>query len=186
MLSSPSSLHSASLASTALNSYFSHTWIIDTGTMNHMCCFLKFFISYKSCRIPLLVQLPNGTIAFALIQERFIFHQIFYQIIFFYIPSFKFNLLLVSQLTKSIKFNLLLVSQLTKSNRYHVIFSFDSCEFQDLYTKKKIGKGKLHEDPFLHTISSPTWLQHMRLILGIGHLATLLLAIQNYIPNIIL
>lgn len=172
MLSSPGSLHSASLASTALNSYFSHTWVIDTGTTNHMCCFLKFFISYKSCRIPLLVQLPNGTIAFALIYERFLFHQIFYQIMFFYIPSFKFNLLLVSQLTKS--------------NRYHVIFSFNSCEFQDLYTKKKIGKGKLHEDPFLHTISSPTWLQHMRLILGIGHLATLLLAIQNYIQNIIL
>ena len=95
----------------------------------------------------------------------------------FYIPSFKFNLLLVSQLTKSIKFNLLLVSQLTKSNRYYVIFSFNSCEFQDMYTKKKIGKGKLHDDPFLHTISSPIWLQHMRLILGIGHLATLLLAI---------
>lgn len=104
MLSSLGSLHSASLAGIALNSFCSHTWIINIGATNNICCSLDFFGSHKSCHIPLHVQLPNNTIAFAVHIGNAYFSPNFLLDNVFYIPSFKFNLLSASQLTKSNKY----------------------------------------------------------------------------------
>ena len=134
MLSSSGSLHTANLAGIALNSSLSHTWIIDTGATNHMCSSLDFFHSYEPCHVPLHVQLPDGTVAQVTHIGKVSFSPDFLLDKVFYIPSFKFNLLSVSQLTKS--------------NRYKVIFSSNFCECQDLYTKKQIGKGRLREGLF--------------------------------------
>lgn len=104
MLFSPGSLHLASLAGTIFNSSFFHTWIIDTGATNHMCCSLHFFSSYKSCLIPLHVQLLDDTITLVTHIWKVYFSPDFLLENVFYIPSFKFNLLSVSQLTKSNKY----------------------------------------------------------------------------------
>lgn len=137
MLSSLGSLHSASLAGIALNSFCSHTWIINIGATNNICCSLDFFGSYKSCHIPLHVQLPNNTTAFAIHIGNDYFSPNFLLDNVFYIPSFKFNLLSVSQLTKL--------------NKYQVIFSSNSCEFQNVYGEKKISEGRFHEGLLLPT-----------------------------------
>ena len=115
MLSSSGSLHTMNLASIALNSSLSHTWIIDTGAINHMCSSLDFFHTYEPCHVPLHVQLPDGTVAQVTHIGKVSFSPDFLLDKVFYIPSFKFNLLSVSQLTKS--------------NRYRVIFSSNFCEF---------------------------------------------------------
>lgn len=122
MLSSSDNLHTANLAGIALNSSLSHTWIIDTGATNHMCSSLDFFHAYEPCHVLLHVQLPDSTVAQVTHIRKVSFSPDFVLDKVFYISSFKFNLLSVSQLTKS--------------NRYKVIFSSNFSEFQDLYMKK--------------------------------------------------
>jgi hypothetical protein len=131
MLSSGSINSSVSLAGIALIAHSASTWIIDTGATNHMCHSLSLFSSYKSCPTPSFVQLPDGSNAsITHIGTIHLSPTIKLENVFF-IPSFKFNLLSVSQLAKT--------------NNCLVTFSSTQCFFQDLSMKRTIGQGNVHE-----------------------------------------
>lgn len=105
-----------------------NTWIIDSGATNHMISSPKLLTSSSPSQSQRLVILPNG-------QQATISHTGKSKLTsslsidnVLYIPSFKHNLLSVSQLTKSLNCSL--------------TFYPDSCVMQDLSTKMKIGLGK--------------------------------------------
>lgn len=115
MLSSGSITPNSNLAGISLFSHSSSVWIVDSGATNHMCSSLSLFSSYHACSIVSSVKLPDGTdspithIGSVTISPTLQLQNVFY------VPSFKFNLLSVSQLTKS--------------HQYSVTFSDDSCVF---------------------------------------------------------
>ena len=143
------------LAGTAISP--SNLWIIDTGASNHICSSLSLFTEYSACTSLSFVQLPDGSRAGVTHTGSISFSANFHLKNVFYIPSFKYNLLSVSQLTKSLK---CLVS-----------FYDSHCIFQDPTTKRTIGLGKVHDGLYflqpshaLPAASSPLFdLWHWRL-----------------------
>ena len=79
------------------------------------------------CPIKHNIILANGSTC--LVLEKYVIHPIQSLSLFdsLYVPNFSFNLLSLSQLTKSIQ--------------CHVTFSPNSCVFQDLRTNKMISSG---------------------------------------------
>lgn len=107
-------------------------WIIDTGASNHICSSLSLFTEYSACTSLSFVQLPDGSRAGVTHTGLFLTQPInFHLQNVFYIPSFKYNFLSVSQLTKSL--------------RCLVSFYDSHCIFQDRTTKRAIGLGKVHD-----------------------------------------
>lgn len=119
------SVNFASIALSCLTS----CWIIDSGASNHICTSLSLFSSYVPIQKHISVQLPDGSyasvthIGVVKYSSSFILQDVFY------IPSFKFNLLSISQLTKQLN--------------CEVIFSVSHCIFQDHVSKQMIGRGSL-------------------------------------------
>lgn len=105
------------LAGIALTVPSSPSWIIDTVVTHHMCSTLSLFSSYTPCSTPSSVQLPDGSNALVThigtvsLSSSLVLEHVFF------IPSFKFNLLSVSQLINS--------------NTCSVTFSSTHCLFQD-------------------------------------------------------
>lgn len=125
---------------TALSVLPNSVWIIDSGATNHMCYSLNLFASYKARNTPFSVQLPDGSdapiahIGTVHLSPTLTLHNVFH------IPSFKFNLISVSQLTKTQNCSLTLLST--------------SCSFQDLSTRKTIGQGSIHDGLYFFKASS--------------------------------
>lgn len=95
--SGESSVHLAGTILTCLSS----CWIIDSGASNHICTSLSFFSSYSVVHKSMSVQLPDGShvpvthIGTVHCSPSLVLMNVFH------IPSFKFNLLSISQLTNS-------------------------------------------------------------------------------------
>ncbi|KAG5526146.1 hypothetical protein RHGRI_032431 [Rhododendron griersonianum] len=140
MLSSGSADFNANLAGIALYAPSFSAWIIDTGASNHMCSSLSLFSSYKPCPNPSFVQLPDGSDAKITHIGTVVLSPDLQLDNVFYIPSFKFNLLSVSQLTNS--------------HQYSVVFLRDRCIFQDLSAKRTIGLGSVHGNLYYLQASS--------------------------------
>ena len=121
------------MAGTALTC-ISSCWIIDLGASNHICTSLSFFSSYSTVHKSLSVQLPDGSQAPVTHIGTVHCSSSLTLTNVFHIPSFKFNLLSISQLTKS--------------TNCEVIFSSSGCIFQDRATKKKIGRGSAQNGLF--------------------------------------
>ncbi|CAN1189995.1 Retrovirus-related Pol polyprotein from transposon TNT 1-94 [Linum perenne] len=104
-----------------------NAWIVDTGASDHMCCSLESFMSYRVAN-DIMVTLPNGTqvsvchVGTAKTPSGIILHNALH------IPSFTFNLISVSQLTKTLPVSL------------H--FESNACLIQDLHTMRKIGSAR--------------------------------------------
>ena len=117
------SAHFAGIAFTCLP----YSWIIDSGTSSHICTSISQFISFLVIKKNIFVQLPDGSqapvkhIGTIRCSPSLILTNVFH------IPSFKFNLLSVSQLTKS--------------SNCDVTFSSSECFFQDRASKTTIGRG---------------------------------------------
>ena len=86
----------------ALNLKFaSHCWILDSGATDHMSSFLDFFIAYKTIS-PIPIRLPNGThitaniVGTVCFSDSLVLHHVLY------LPSFTFNLILVTKLTSDL------------------------------------------------------------------------------------
>ena len=128
--SNGSSVHLASTILTCL----SPSWIINSDASNHIYTSFSFFSSYSTIHKGISVQLPDGS--HAPMTHIDIVHCSSSLIVkdAFHIPSFKFNLLSISQLTKS-------------SNCY-VLFSSSQCIFQDRTTKMTIGQDSAHNGLF--------------------------------------
>lgn len=117
----------------------SSKWVIDFGAIDHMtsnCGLFSTFQSYPSISIVTLADgspscvRGSGTISLTPI------------------------LLLSSVLhLPNLSFNLIFVSQLTRNLNYCISFFPGNCLFQDLMTKKIIGKG--HESGVLYIIYTP-------------------------------
>ena len=116
---------------TAFNS---ETWVLDIGAIDHIIHSITLFTKITSS-ISTFVQLPNsekvtvtqiGTIQVTstLVLENFLC-----------VPSFSFNLISVSKLTKSLSCCL--------------VFLSNFCSIQDLSYWKTIGVGKLHNNLYL-------------------------------------
>ncbi|KAK0593262.1 hypothetical protein LWI29_033784 [Acer saccharum] len=102
-------------------------WILDTGATHYVCHTLHSFESFVSSSVSDVI-LPNGQTApiIKIGTVRLSSHIILYNVLF--VPSFKYNLLSVSSLTKSLSCCLM--------------FSATSCMIRDLNHGTKIGMGK--------------------------------------------
>jgi len=87
-------------------------WILDSKTIDHVCCSLSEFTSYKSIKtIP--ISLPNGHHVFAKYSRTVIFNPKIYLIDVLYVPQFSINLVFTSKLSLNLNCSL--------------IFSFNNC-----------------------------------------------------------
>ncbi|CAL1378154.1 unnamed protein product [Linum trigynum] len=99
-------------------------WIVDTGATDHISCNLSGFLAHKEIKNVFLT-LPNGQKAEAThigvvkLPCSIVLHQVLY------VPSFSFNLISVSKLTKTLPVSL--------------TFKSSFCEIQDLLTRRRIG-----------------------------------------------
>lgn len=129
LLAKEESAASAALLAGIILSCTTPRWIIDLGASNHICASLSFFSSYTSLNKNILVELPDGShasvthIGIVKFNPSLILKHVYY------IPSFKFNLLSISQLTSQLNCD--------------VIFSDSTCLFQDRLTNSMISQGRL-------------------------------------------
>ena len=116
-----------------------NTWVIDTGAINHIVYFVHLLIDFIV--VNCVFELPNGETTLAThigsicLSENLILTNVLY------VPSFSFNLLLVSQLTKKMQCCLIFLSTF--------------CFIQDLNCWRKIGVGEVHNGLYLlqHSLS---------------------------------
>lgn len=73
------------------------SWILDTGATNHICHTLSKFHSYKRIK-PILIKLSNGSNVITQYSGTVYFSDHLYLIDVLYVPSFRFNLISVSQM----------------------------------------------------------------------------------------
>ncbi|KAL5579671.1 hypothetical protein UlMin_012113 [Ulmus minor] len=105
----------------------SHTWILDTGATHHVCHDRTLFESFEPNKVTSYVTLPNGQKAsIARIGRVRISSSILLDKVLF-VPSFKYNLVSISTLTKFSNCALML--------------SADGCIIQDTTRAIQVGKG---------------------------------------------
>lgn len=130
-----SSISTFQVASRLVN----HPWIIDTGATDHMVCSLSFLTTVTAISSK-FVKLPNGQFASVThigtvrISASLILTDVLC------VPSFSFNLISASKLTKFFSCCL--------------IFLADYCFIQNLLTWKMIGVGR-ENDGLFHLLDSP-------------------------------
>lgn len=102
---------SAFLAGTGIclfSSALNHQWILDSGATDHISPHLHFFFSYRPVSKPCYITLPNGDktlvkhIGTVHLTNDLQLHDVLH------VPTFSFNLISVSKLTKSHNTNLTL------------------------------------------------------------------------------
>ena len=106
----------------------SKSWVIDIGATDHVPYTLDNFQTFHYIK-PILVKLPDGTTTTATISNTIYFFDKLYLTNVLYIPSFSFDLLFVSNLTKFL--------------HCQFVFTNQTCEIQDCHTLKTIGAAKL-------------------------------------------
>ncbi|KAL0395458.1 UNVERIFIED_CONTAM: Retrovirus-related Pol polyprotein from transposon RE1 [Sesamum latifolium] len=104
------------------------TWIVDTGATNHMCGDIVAFHSLNTLITPITITLPDNSVTQATQSGT----------IHLSVSLVLKNVLLVP----SFKFNLLSVSQLCRFNSVCFLFLTSKCILQDLKTKHVLAIGK--------------------------------------------
>ena len=110
------------------------TWVLDIGATNYIVHSLTLFTKITSC-VATFVQLPNG-------EKVTVTHIGTIQVTSTLLLE---NVLCVPTFT----FNLISVSKLTKSPSCCLVFLFHYCFIHDLTCWKMIGVGKLHHNLYL-------------------------------------
>ncbi|KAK4410377.1 Retrovirus-related Pol polyprotein from transposon RE1 [Sesamum angolense] len=103
-------------------------WIVDSGATNHMCGDARFFTTLTKLHKPTQVHLPDNSISYATHLGNIVLSPKLTLTDVLLIPSFKHNLISVSQLCKS--------------HSVAFVFLTSSCILQDLMTKKQLAIGK--------------------------------------------
>ena len=112
----------------------SETWVLDTGATNHIIHSITLFTKITSS-ISTFVQLPNG-------ERVYITHIGIIQV--------TSTLVLINVLcVPSFSFNLISMSKLTKTLSCCLVFLSNFCFIQDLSCLNTIGVGKLHNNLYL-------------------------------------
>jgi hypothetical protein len=130
----------------ALSFTSSHTtpWIIDSGAIDHISCYLNTFSSYNKIP-PIKINLPNGVFVFA-----------HYSGIIKFSPNFiLYNVLYVLEFN----FNLLSISKIISKFSHSLFFYGDSCIIQDVNSRQMIRQAKLKEGLYHLQINKPATLQ---------------------------
>ncbi|KAL5547823.1 hypothetical protein UlMin_003054 [Ulmus minor] len=105
----------------------SRTWILDTGATHHVCHDRALFESFEPSNATSYVTLPNGQkVSIARIGTVRISSSLLLDKVLF-VPSFKYNLISISALTKF--------------SNCVLMFSADGCVIQDTTRAIRIGKG---------------------------------------------
>lgn len=110
------------------------SWIIDSGASNHIFTSLSLFSSYSPVYTHISVQLLDGSQVLMKHIGTINRSPSLTLTNFFHILTFNYNLLSISQLTKSIN--------------YDAIFSSSGSIFQDRTMKKMIGQGSAQNGLF--------------------------------------
>lgn len=119
----------------------SYSWIIDSGASDHMTGASSFFSSYSVCSGKDKVCIADGSYS-SIVDKGNIPVT----------PSLPLSSVLhVSKFT----LNLLSVSHLTKSINCNITFFPSHCVFQDLGSRRTIGRG--HEDNGLYILDVPPY-----------------------------
>ena len=109
------------------------TWVIDTRATDHIVHYVHLFTNFTA--ISTNVELPNSEIAMVThigsisLSATLVLHNVLC------VPSFSFNLLSVSQITKS--------------SSCCLIFLANLCFIQDLICRRTIGVGEVHDGLYL-------------------------------------
>ncbi|CAL1398408.1 unnamed protein product [Linum trigynum] len=113
-------------------------WVLDTGATDHIICNLSTFIKYKPME-GVNVSLPNGhhVKATHIGIVRLPCGLFLTQVLF--IPSFTYNLVSVSKLTKN--------------HPVSLVFQSNFCTIQDLITRRKIGLAQVDKGLYLFSDS---------------------------------
>ena len=130
---------------------FRAAWVVDSGATDHICIILSIMHDTFLCNPPIHVTLPNGQTVEVKICGKVRINADITLTNVFHIPSFAYNLLSVSQLTKQMSIT--------------TVFTSLSCYFQGL--NKRIAHGNLCEGlyiiyPDTHISSTPTILTSTR------------------------
>ncbi|KAJ8443288.1 hypothetical protein Cgig2_015766 [Carnegiea gigantea] len=115
-------------------------WVIDTGATHHFTSLLKYFHEITSNNAKSCINLPNGT-----------------QVPITYDGNvYMCNGLVLKEtlVVPTFKYNLLLVSKLCKDNNCMAISHEDICLFQDCLTRKVNGIGE-HREELYYLVNSP-------------------------------
>ncbi|GKB15929.1 cysteine-rich receptor-like protein kinase 8 [Tanacetum coccineum] len=117
-------------------------WVCDSGATDHICITLSLMFNIQKCTTPITVSLPNGhqtmvTITGSVkLKPQLVLHNVFY------IPSFAYNLLSISQVTKTTALS--------------VLFNHSTCIFQG--NNQKIAHGTQFDGLYIITPdSTPTF-----------------------------
>ena len=110
-----------------------NTWAIDTGTTNHVVHYVHLLIDFTA--INCVVELPNGEIAMVTHIGSICLFEILILTNVLCVPSFSFNLLSISQLTKRVSCCL--------------IFPSTFCFIQDLTCWRTIDVSEVHDVLYL-------------------------------------
>ncbi|GKE56300.1 hypothetical protein Tco_1495485, partial [Tanacetum coccineum] len=122
-------------------SRFKTAWVTDSGATNHISILLSVMHDTFLCNPPIHVTLPNGQSIKVKIYGKVRINNDITLTNVFYIPSFAYNLLSVSQLTKSMPVT--------------AIFTSLTCYFQGL--NKRIAHANLCEGLYIIYPDQPTF-----------------------------
>lgn len=108
--------------------YDKNTWIIDSGTSDHMCGNKNILYNLKNLESPVKVGLPDGNVKVVekIGEVKLSSKLILYDVL--YIEKFNHNLLSLSKLIET--------------SRINVMFDTKACILQDRSTKEIVGRGK--------------------------------------------
>ncbi|XP_043808374.1 uncharacterized protein LOC122722242 [Manihot esculenta] len=106
-------------------------WIIDTGATVHMCNDLSLFSNHRTLNRPSVVTLPDGSMKNITKIGTVPLNQNMQLLDVLYMPTFKYNLLSVSQITQT--------------NKISVQFYHNQYILQDLVTKHLLAVGRMHQ-----------------------------------------
>ncbi|PWA89235.1 Cysteine-rich RLK (receptor-like protein kinase) 8 [Artemisia annua] len=124
---------------------FKAAWVVDSGATDHICITLSIMHDTYLSSPPIHVTLPNGQTVEVKICGKVRINTDITLTNVFHIPSFAYNLLSVSQLTRQLPIT--------------TVFTSLSCYFQGL--NKRIAHGNLYEGLYIiypdkHTSTNPT------------------------------
>ena len=112
---------------------FKAAWVVDSGATDHICITLTLMHNIRTCNPPILITLPNGQHINVTICGSVRINKDITLTNVFYVPTFSYNLLSVSTLTKHMPVT--------------AIFTSLSCHFQVL--NKRIAHGNLCEGLYI-------------------------------------
>ncbi|GKE29830.1 cysteine-rich receptor-like protein kinase 8 [Tanacetum coccineum] len=141
-------------------SHFKDAWVCDSGATNHICITLSLIFNIKHCQTAIIVSLPNGhqtlvTITGSVrIKPKLTLHNVFF------IPTFAYNLLSISQVTKTT--TLSVIFDHFQGNNQKIAHGIQSDELY-IITPDSTPSSPSPTTPSVNTICKDSHLWHLRL-----------------------